>query len=107
MISEKDILEYLERFEDISSEERKDERKAFTIFKKNDKIMLVIHNDTKPLRIETRCDLKLSKNLQEKYESVMESKALGRNGIEIICSGQLESDEILDLVRHAYEKVSE
>ncbi|MDO4729632.1 MAG: MmcQ/YjbR family DNA-binding protein [Candidatus Saccharibacteria bacterium] len=107
MISEKDILEYLERFEDISSEERKDERKTFTIFKKNDKIMLVIHNDTKPLRIETRCDLKLSKNLQEKYESVMESKALGRNGIEIICSGQLESDEILDLVRHAYEKVSE
>lgn len=107
MISEKDILEYLERFEDISSEEREDERKTFTIFKKNDKIMLVIHNDTKPLRIETRCDLKLSKNLQEKYESVMESKALGRNGIEIICSGQLESDEILDLVRHAYEKVSE
>lgn len=107
MISEKDILEYLERFEDISSEERKDERKTFTIFKKNDKIMLVIHNDTKPLRIETRCDLKLSKNLQEKYESVMESKALGRNGIEIICSGQLESDEILDLIRHAYEKVSE
>ena len=107
MISEKDILEYLERFEDISSEERKDERKTFTIFKKNDKIMLVIHNNTKPLRIETRCDLKLSKNLQEKYESVMESKALGRNGIEIICSGQLESDEILDLVRHAYEKVSE
>ena len=107
MISEKDILEYLERFEDISSEERKDERKTFTIFKKNDKIMLVIHNGTKPLRIETRCDLKLSKNLQEKYESVMESKALGRNGIEIICSGQLESDEILDLVRHAYEKVSE
>ncbi len=107
MISEKDILEYLERFEDISSEERKDERKTFTIFKKNDKIMLVIHNDTKPLRIETRCDLKLSKNLQEKYESVMESKALGRNGIEIICSGQLESNEILDLVRHAYEKVSE
>lgn len=107
MISEKDILEYLKRFEDISSEERKDERKTFTIFKKNDKIMLVIHKDTKPLRIETRCDYKLSKNLQEKYESVMESKALGRNGIEIICSGQLESDEILDLVRHAYEKVSE
>jgi len=89
------------------SEKHKEERKTLTIYKKNDKIMLVIHQDTKPLRIETRCDLKLSKNLQEKYESVMESKALGRNGIEIICSGQLEKDEILDLVRHAYEKVSE
>lgn len=107
MISEKEILEYLDRFEDISSEEHKEERKTLTIYKKNDKIMLVIHQDTKPLRIETRCDLKLSKNLQEKYESVMESKALGRNGIEIICSGQLDKDEILDLVRHAYEKVSE
>lgn len=107
MISEEELLKYLSGFDDISSEEHKEERKTFTIYKKNDKIMLVIHKDTKPLRIETRCDYKLSKNLQEKYESVMESKALGRNGIEIICSGQLEADEVLDLVRHAYEKVSE
>ena len=33
----------------------------------------------------------------------MESRALGRNGIEIICSGQLTDDEIFDLIRHAYE----
>jgi hypothetical protein len=34
----------------------------------------------------------------------MESRALGRNGIEIICSGQLSDDEVIDLVRHGYEE---
>ena len=46
---------------------------------------------------------KQSKTLQARYESVMESRALGRNGIEIICSGQLSDDEVMDLVRHGYE----
>jgi hypothetical protein len=58
---------------------------------------------TDPLRIQVRCERNLSKTLQERYESVMESRALGRNGIEIICSGQLEHDDIIDLVRHGYE----
>ena len=36
--------------------------------------------------------------LQEKYESVMESRYFGRGGIEIVLSGQLEEDEIKELV---------
>jgi hypothetical protein len=37
----------------------------------------------------------------------MESRALGRNGIEIICSGQLSEEDIIDLIRHAYEVSAE
>ncbi len=102
MLSEKSVIDYLLKLEGV--EERKsDANKDLRIFTRNDKICLVIEKGTNPLRIETRCDLKLSKTLQEQYESVMQSRALGRNGIEIICSGQLTDDEVLDLVRHSYE----
>ena len=97
MVSEELILDYLKQFTDIS--ERQD--KGMRIFERG-KIFLCIETGTNPLRIELRCDRKLSQTLQARYESVMESRALGR-GIEVICSGQLSADEILDLVRHAYE----
>lgn len=98
MVSEELILDYLKQFTDISERQDKDMR----IFERG-KIFLCIETGTNPLRIELRCDRKLSQTLQARYESVMESRALGRGGIEVICSGQLSADEILDLVRHAYE----
>lgn len=102
MLSEKSVIDYVLSLEGVTEEKREDE-KDLRIFARDGKICLVIEKDTQPLRIETRCDVKLSKTLQERYESVMQSRALGRNGIEIICSGQLTDDEIFDLVRHSYE----
>lgn len=102
MLSEKNVVDYLLKLEGVE-EKNSEANKNLRIFMHNDKICLVVEKDTQPLRIETRCDLKLSKTLQERYESVMQSRALGRNGIEIICSGQLTDDEIFDLIRHAYE----
>ncbi len=99
MVSEDDLVKYVSNFSDVS-ERRED---AMRILSRGDRIFLVIETGTKPLRIETRCDRRLSKTLQEKYESVMESRALGRNGIEIICSGQLSDEEIKDLIRHSFE----
>lgn len=102
MLSEKSVVDYLLKLEGVE-EKNSEENKNLRIFTHNDKICMVVEKDTQPLRIETRCDLKLSKTLQERYESVMQSRALGRNGIEIICSGQLTDDEVYDLIRHAYE----
>lgn len=99
MVSEDDIVKYALELEDVS--ERRDGE--LRIFMRGEKIFLVIETGTDPLRIETRCDRKLSKTLQERYESVMESRALGRNGIELICSGQLNNEEIKDLIRHSFE----
>ena len=103
MVSEDDIVKYVLALEGVS--ERRDG--GMRIFSRGEKICLVVEEGTAPLRIETRCDRALSKTLQERYESVMESRALGRNGIEIICSGQLNQEEILDLIRHSYEISSE
>ena len=102
MLSEKSVVDYVLKLEDVS-EKKDDANKDLRIFARGEKICLVVEKDTNPLRIETRCDVKLSKTLQERYESVMQSRALGRNGIEIICSGQLQDDEVLDLIRHSYE----
>lgn len=99
MVSEEAILEYLKRFDDITEREEK----GWKIFERGEKIFLCLERGKTPARLELRCDRKLGQTLQERYESVMESRALGRNGIEIICSGQLSEDEIVDLIRHAYE----
>ena len=103
MVSEEAILEYLKRFDDITEREEK----GWKIFERGEKIFLCMEQGKTPLRLELRCDRKLGQTLQGRYESVMESRALGRNGIEIICSGQLSEDEIVDLIRHAYEVSSD
>jgi len=59
-----------------------------------------------PHTIEIRTDQKLGRLLQEKYESVMQSRYFGKNGIEIVPSGQLTRDEIDDLVRLSYNLTS-
>ncbi len=99
MVSEEAVVEYLGQFGDLSERTNAGMR----IFERAGRICTCIETGTRPLRLELRCDRKLSLTLQERYESVMESRALGRNGIELICSGQLTDEEVLDLVRHAYE----
>ncbi|MBR6097153.1 hypothetical protein IKP94_00145 [Candidatus Saccharibacteria bacterium] len=105
MVLEERIVEYIQQFDDIREEEQRNkDDKVLRVFYCGERIVLVVEKGTEPLRIELRCDYRLSKTLQEQYESVMESRALGRNGIEIICSGQLSDDEVIDLVRHSYEE---
>ncbi len=65
-----------------------EESRAFLIVRKN--------------TFELRTDQKLRDLLRTKYESVMISRYFGKGGIEIVNSGQLESDEINDLVRLSY-----
>lgn len=72
--------------------------KERTIYNKGDKAFLVVNKNT----IELRTDDKLAKLLEEKYESVMESRYFGRGGIEIVLANQLEEDEVCDLVRLSY-----
>ena len=69
-----------------------------TLYYKNEKVFLVINKNT----LELRTDGELKKLLTEKYESVMESRYFGRGGIEIVPAGQLNQDELNDLVRLSY-----
>ena len=68
------------------------------LYFKGPSVFLVVNPNT----IEVRCDQKLSENLKEKYESVMESRYFGRGGIEIVPAGQLTTEEIADLIRLSY-----
>ena len=81
----------------IGDYEEKQEKER-TIYNKGDKAFLVVNKNT----IELRTDDKLAKLLEEKYESVMRSRYFGRGGIEIVPAGQLEENEIYDLVRLSY-----
>ena len=73
--------------------------KSRDLFYKADKVFLVVNKNT----IEVRTDAELRKLLTEKYESVMESRYIGRGGFEIVLAGdQLKTDELEDLVRLSY-----
>ena len=79
------------------------------IYKVGEKVFLVTHinNGGEVRTLEVRCDGNLSKVLQEKYESVMESRYFGRGGVEIVLSGQISGGEIDDLVRLSYNLTAE
>ena len=69
-----------------------------TLYYKGEKVFLVVN----PHTIELRCDSELSSLLTKKYESVMESRYYGKGGIEIVPAGQLDPEDLNDLVRLSY-----
>lgn len=106
MVLEEAIVKYASALDGVEKREMEPSSEHGApqlVFYRGEKIFLVLQKGTRPLRIELRIDKRLSKTLQERYESVMQGRLLGRNGTEIICSGQLTDDEIIDLVRHGYE----
>ncbi len=71
------------------------------------KLFAIIADESKPLRVSLKCDPTLAENLREKYESVLPGYHLNKKHWNtIICSGQLEDDEIKDLARLSYQLVS-
>ena len=74
--------------------------------KPDGKIVAIVAEGSNPLRVSLKCDPKLALYLREKYETVLPGYHLNKKHWNtIICSGQLGSDEILDLARHSYEIV--
>lgn len=82
-------------------EKKEKNRKLYLALK--ERVFLVVNPNT----IEIRTDRKLGKLLEEKYESVMESRYFGKGGIEIVMSGQLKKEELDDLVRLSYNMTKE
>jgi len=103
MVSEDDIVKFALALDDVTEKEVAPDEKR-RIFCRGERIFCVISRGYQPVRLDLRCDSKLAKTLQERYESVMQSRVLGRGGIEILCTGQLEPNEVFDLVRHSYEE---
>lgn len=76
--------------------------------KPDGKIVAIIAEGSEPLRISLKCEPKLALLLREKYETVQPGYHLNKKHWNtIICTGQLDVAEILDLTRHSYELVKE
>lgn len=72
------------------------------------KLFAIIADGSTPLRVSLKCDPQLAENLREKYESVLPGYHLNKKHWNtIICSGQLDDEEIKDLARLSYRLVTE
>lgn len=71
------------------------------------KMYAVIQDGTKPLRVSLKCDPILAETLRAKYETVVPGFHLNKKHWNtIICSGQLDDEEMKDLIRLSYNLVA-
>jgi predicted DNA-binding protein (MmcQ/YjbR family) len=71
------------------------------------KMFAIISDDSNPLRVSLKCDPQLAETLREKYESVVPGYHLNKKHWNtVICSGQLNDEEIKDLANLSYQLVS-
>src|SRR5271154_1633662 len=77
------------------------------VYKVNDKMFALIGEGKTPIQLSLKCDPALAKTLRERYESVLPGYHLNKKHWNtILLTGQLNEQEIEDLVRHSYELVS-
>jgi len=71
------------------------------------KMFALIDDGSKPLRVSLKCDPILAETLREKYETVVPGYHLNKKHWNtIICTGQLDDEEIKDLARLSYNLVA-
>lgn len=77
------------------------------VYKVGDKMFALVPEGKKPVNISVKCDPQLAVLLREKYESVMEGYHLNKKHWNtILLTGQLEDEEVKDLIRHSYNLVA-
>lgn len=71
------------------------------------KIVAIVAEGSKPLRVSLKCDPVLAESLRDKYETIVPGYHLNKKHWNtIICSGQLSHEEVFDLARLSYRLVS-
>lgn len=108
-MTHKEIEDYLLQFHDVWLDYPFGEGSAVYKYgaKPEGKIVAIVQEGSKPLRVSLKCDPQLATNLREKYETVLPGYHLNKKHWNtIICSGQLSDDEIYDLARLSYRLVS-
>lgn len=73
------------------------------VYKVGDKMFALMAEDKTPVNLSLKCDPLLAKTLRERYESVLPGYHLNKKHWNtLVLSGQLEWDEVQDLIRHSY-----
>ncbi len=71
------------------------------------RIFAIIKLNSQPLLLDIASDRQLSQKLQTDYESVLPSKIMdAKSWIQVIDSGQVETEQIKDFLRLAYHLVA-
>jgi predicted DNA-binding protein (MmcQ/YjbR family) len=77
------------------------------VYKVNNKMFALVTEKKVPVSISLKCDPLLAETLREKYESVMPGYHLNKKHWNtILLAGQLEWDEVKDLITLSYNLVS-
>jgi predicted DNA-binding protein (MmcQ/YjbR family) len=77
------------------------------VYKVGDKMFALMSEQKMPINLSLKCDPQLSRLLRERYESVMPGYHLNKKHWNtIVLSGQLDWEEIQDLIRHSYALVT-
>ena len=79
---------------------------SVAVYKVGEKMFALIAEKSDPLKLSLKCDPQLSSVLRERYESVMPGYHLNKKHWNtIVLTGQLNWQEIQDLIRHSYQLV--
>lgn len=108
-VTHKDIEEYLLQLPKVWLDYPFGESSAVYKYgvKPDGKIVAIIAENSKPLSVSLKCEPKLAELLREKYETVLPGYHLNKKHWNtILCTGQVPDEELIDLVRHSYELVS-
>lgn len=72
----------------------------------NGKMFALIAEGKTPVRLSLKCDPQLSALLREKYDEIMPGYHLNKKHWNtLVLAGQLQWDEVQDLIRHSYHLV--
>jgi predicted DNA-binding protein (MmcQ/YjbR family) len=78
------------------------------VYKVADKMFALAPQNKTPIRVSLKCDPTLAEVLREKYVSVGPGYHLNkRHWNTIVVTGELENQEIFDLIDHSYQLVVE
>lgn len=77
------------------------------VYKIDDKMFALISEGKEPVQLSLKCDPLLAETLRNKYESVMPGYHLNKkHWITVLVSGQLDEQQVKDLIAHSYHLVS-
>lgn len=81
--------------------------KDVAVYKAGDKMFALIAEGKEPVRLSLKCDPQLAELLRKKYETVLPGYHLNKKHWNtMVLSGQLDEQEVHDLIRHSYELVT-
>lgn len=104
-MDQKSVEEYILSFEGASRDYPFGEGVA--VYKVGGKMFALMDEKKSPVNLSLKCDPLLAATLRERYESVLPGYHLNKKHWNtLILTGQLEWEEVKDLIRHSYNLIT-